>query len=874
MRSGAPAHEAAADLQIARTVLFLSGFAGLGYEMLWTRMLSTVLGHEISAVLAVVAAFFCGCALGSWALDGPVRRSPDPVRWYAWIEVVIGSWSLALSALLPLVVATAAGVIGAEPGALRQWAASFGISFLALAPATIAMGATLPAIERIVTGRNAVGTLYAANTLGAVAGLMATTYALIPALGLAATSWVLAAANLVCAGAALALLRGRARTTAAPAASRPDPAALSSLRLGATAFLAGLLGIGFEVLVTRVLGQVLENTVYSFSSVLGVFLVGTALGAALAGRLTRGQTAAAAVRRLLVATSAACLLGVAILPSADGIYRRVQAAAGGGQAAAIGAEIVVATLVLLLPTMAMGATFSVLAQRAVQGGLGLGRLLAANTLGASLAPALFGVALLPAVGSRTALLLTSAGYLTLVPEWRGRAWRGALAPAALAVLVLAGPGTGRMVTLEPGDRLLDHREGVMATVSVVEDARGERHLKVNDRFQMGGTTSFYSDVREAEIPLLLHSDPRRALFLGLGAGVTFAAAAQHPELEAVGVELLPEVVGVLPRFEKVTGDLSRARNLRIVVADARRFVLATPETFDVVVGDLFHPSRDGAGALYTVEHFEAVRRRLRPGGLYCQWLPLYQLDLDVLRTITRSFRQVFPEGRLHLAHYSLDAPIVGLIGFEGAAPGYAADWLERRAVPAALGARLESIRLASTWDLLGTALAGPPDLAAFAGSGPLNTDDRPVVTYTAPRFAYGSREPAADCLVALIDAFGASGAAVIAAADRGRLGAYIDARNGFVRAGRGIAPTADVHALVRAAREPLLAAVRTSADFSAAYNPLLAMAGRLHDSDPEGARVLLQELDAAQPGRREARDLLAQFAPRGPTAVQERPRSP
>ncbi|MCU0254961.1 MAG: fused MFS/spermidine synthase, partial [Acidobacteria bacterium] len=693
MRSGAPARGAAADLRIARAVLFFSGFAGLGYEMLWTRMLSTALGHEISAVLAVVAAFFCGCALGSWALDGPVRRSLDPVRWYAWIEVVIGVWSVALSALLPLVVATAAGVIGAEPGALRQWAASFGISFLALAPATIAMGATLPAIERIVTGRNAVGTLYAANTLGAVAGLMATTYALIPALGQTATSWVLAAANLVCAGAALALLRGRSRTTAAPAASRPDPAALSSLRLGTTAFLAGLLGIGFEVLVTRVLGQVLENTVYSFSSVLAVFLVGTALGAALAGRLTRGQAAAAAVRRLLVATSAACLLGVAILPSAGGVYRRVQAAAGGGQAAAIGAEIVVATLVLLLPTMAMGATFSVLAQRAVHGGLGLGRLLAANTLGASLAPALFGVALLPAFGSRTALLLTSAGYLTLVPEWRGRAWRGALAPAALAVLVLAGPGTGHMVTLEPGDRLLDHREGVMASVSVVEDARGERHLKVNDRFQMGGTTSFYSDVREAEIPLLLHSDPRRALFLGLGAGVTFAAAAQHPELEAVGVELLPEVVGVLPRFEKVTGDLARAPNLRIVVADARRYVLATPERFDVVVGDLFHPSRDGAGALYTVEHFEAVRRRLRPGGLFCQWLPLYQLDLEVLRTIVRSFRQVFPEARLHLAHYSLEAPIVGLIGFEGDAPAYSADWLESRAQSARWRAQLDAVRL-------------------------------------------------------------------------------------------------------------------------------------------------------------------------------------
>src|SRR5262249_43189186 len=162
------------------------------------------------------------------------------------------------------------------------------------------------------------------------------------------------------------------------------------------------------------------------------------------------------------------------------------------------------------------------------------------------------------------------------------------------------------------------REGAMASVAVLESTNHSRVLKVNNRFQMGGTAARIAEQRHADIPLLLHPDPKRALFIGLGTGITFATAAKYPNLIADGVELLPGVAEAMPLFQ----DDPRAFEnpaLHVHVADGRRFVLITTNRYDVIVGDLFHPAQDGAAFLYTREHFTAVRERLAPRGLFCQW---------------------------------------------------------------------------------------------------------------------------------------------------------------------------------------------------------------------------------------------------------------
>jgi spermidine synthase len=450
-------------------------------------------------------------------------------------------------------------------------------------------------------------------------------------------------------------------------------------------------------------------------------------------------------------------------------------------------------------------------------------------------------------------VLCAAGYLALLPLAGASRYVPALVPAAAAAGLWVGTGPLRIVTLGPGESVLAHVEGVMAAVSIIGDAAGDRHLKVDSHFQ-GGTTSAFSDLRQGHLPLLLHPAPREALYLGLGTAGTFAAAAAHPGLRAEGVELVPEIVPLLHYFQRSTGDLGAAPGLSVVVADARRYVTATPRTFDVVVADLFHPARDGAAALYTREHFRGIRSRLAEGGVFVQWLPLYQLDLETFRTIARTFLDVFPDGSAWLAHFSLRTPIVGLVGAAvpvARSPG----WFASRVTDAGLATALARVRLHDDLGLFGGFLAGGAALRTFCGAGPLNTDDLPRVLFEAPRQAYAGGGEPAERLLALLAGLSADPADVLGPSrddgerrDHARLAAYWRARDLYLRAGVRVRETSDPSALLAQVRAPLLAALRESPEFEPAALPLLAIAERLRAHDRAAADALLEDLRRAIPG--------------------------
>ena len=855
-------------LRLLYLILFLSGFAGLGYEMVWTRMLAVGLGHEIIAVLAVVGAFFCGMALGAWTLDGVVSRSLQPGRWYGLLELGIGFWSLILIRLIPLTNRFAASFIGTDPSLFRHWSVAFVLPFFILLPATFAMGATLPAMERLFSRLRrdgwSVGGLYGANTFGAVAGTMLTTFVIAPQIGFRGTCALLAAANFVC---GFSIFFGPARgETELPPVLAEDVELSSLRRVLVTLFFTGLLGIGYEVLVIRVVSQVLENTVFSFASLLSVYLLGTATGAAMYQGLAPRHQFNLVLTYLLEGIAFFCAIGIALLPRSESIFLWLREATGGGVWGAIMGEIGLAGVLFFLPTLAMGATFSHLAQHARGRAGGVGRALCVNTLGASIAPLLFGVLLLPAIGSKLSLIGLSMGYILLIPSRRWVGWAPAALPLAIAVVLWFQSSGFNLVRLDSGSRIAAHIEGVMAAVTVVEDSRKEFYLKANNKFVMGGTASQFSDRRQGHIPLLLHPGPKRALFLGLGTGATFTASADYPHLEADGVELVPEVIQVLPYFEKATGPLHKYPQLHLHVADARRFVNASRESYDVIVADLFHPARDGAGFLYTVEHFQRIRTLLAPGGIFCQWLPLYQMDLDVLRTIIRTFLHVYPEGTGFLATYSLQTPIVGLIASK-APLVFSPDYFEKRLRDPGLLTKLRLYRLQGPYSLFGCFIAGPKDLTKFAGMGPLNTDDRPLVIFQAPRFAYNENEPPYVRLLTLVDQLNPLPQQILELAgspDGNTIGerftAYWRARDHFLHAGVGVRQTTNIGEMLAQVQKPLLSIIRESPDFEAAYDPLITMAQHLYSIDPKAAENLLTELEVANPQRSEARQLRKYFS--------------
>lgn len=865
---------------MALVLMLASGFAGLGYQIVWTQQTALWLGHEAAAVLAVVAAFFGGLALGALLLSARIERSRHPARWYAACEAFIAAWGLVLALLITPVSSVLLAWTGAQPSAVWQWTVAFVGTFLLLLPATAAMGATLPAMERVLGAwrrqGGALAVLYAGNTLGAVVGVLAAAFWLVPACGLARTALLCVALNATCAVLALVWLAPRAQEptpTATPPPPPPMPATIEAMpptRLLALLMLTGLLGIGYEVLVVRVLSQVAENTVYTFALLLAVYLVGTAMGAAAYQRwLTDTPTPDALRDRLLWVLAIACLLGAASLWSAEAVKAALLQALGPGMAAALAAEALLAGLAFGPPTLLMGVLFSHLSTQARAAGIGFGRSLGVNTLGAAAAPLLFGVLAVPAIGPKWALLSVASGYLLLV-SWR--AWRspgvGLCVVVALAMGVWAPPL--RFVDLPEGGRIISYQEGAMAAVSVVEDAEGVSRLRIDNRQQEGSSSSLLADARQALLPLLLHPAPRRALFLGLGTGMTASSAAEDRQLQVDVVELLPEVIHASAHFTQAFGDGVPNPRLHVMAADARRYVRAGGSAYDLIVSDNFHPARSGSGALYTVEHFRAVQGRLAAGGLYCQWLPLHQLDLDTLRNIVRAFVTVYPGATAMLATHSLDTPVLGLVARQDGGR-FDLRQVQARLRSVALPRPAADFGLADEVAVLGSFIAGPRALARFAGDAVVNTDDHPVVAYRAPRITYAPDSLPRDRLVALLGALSVDAdELVVSPAEAGwpdRLAAYRRARDRFIDLGRGVQPSADVRQMLQQVGEPLLAVLRTSPDFRPAYDPLLRMAGALAGSDAPAARALLGELAQLQPARPEAVDALRALAAPGPSAV-------
>ena len=830
-------------------IVAASGFAGLGYEIVWTRQLSVAFGTEMMAVLGTVAGFFAGLALGAFVLDRPIRRARSPRTVYATLEAVIGLWGLINVWLLPVAGRAIAPLLGTEPAPALLWAVSFALPTLVLLPATAAMGGTLIALERMM--REACGDtrvtagVYGANTAGAVAGTLISTFFLLPALGLSGTLVCLAGVNAACALGSLAL--GSTFVRAIPEADGVPPRKLKGLRLTITLFATGLLGIAFEVLVVRLAAQVMQDTIYTFAGLLAAYLLGTAAGGLFWQKAGR-HALDASLGWLLAGTALACLATAFLTPY---IARIAETAVNVG----IAGELAVAVALFLVPSSAMGALFGLLAQRVRDQRGSLGWAVGINSVGAAMAPLLTAQFIIPAFGAWTALIPVALGYLLLVPLRRAAlVWSAA--PAAAALILWVSP-TPSLTRVPPGGALLAVREGPMVTASVVDDAFGARYLEVNGRFRMGGTNSVRSDYRQAMLPLLLHPAPHRALFLGIGTGATLVGGSQMPGVAVHGVELSREVVELLPWFANPEAPSPAPQ---VTVADARRYVAADTGQYDAIIADLFHPALDGSGALYTTEHFAAVRKRLAPGGVFCQWLPLYQLDLPSLRAIIRGFLEIYPSGSAWLNHYSVRTPMLALIGPRDG--GYLdLDALGARLNNPAVSHVARPIGFESPMDLLGQYLGGPRALSAFAGEGPRNTDDFPFVTFDASSNVRALTGPSWALLLAITRAMRPDPTELLAEPKRnalsGRLAAYWRARNRFLEAGAALPGDPRGPALIQAASSGLLDALRLSAEFDPAYGPLIGMARSLMASDRTAAARLLHEINDAAPSRGEARELLS-----------------
>jgi len=638
---------------------FLSGVSALIYESVWIRWFRVLLGSTTQASAVTLAVFFGGLALGAAWAARRAARSKRPLREYAWIEL-----GVALAALwVPLALNLLEPWYPALRSACGERTGLFLVLEVALAavaalPAAFLLGATLPLLatallgERGELGRGA-SRLYALNTLGAAVGAALGALLLPEWIGVPATYAVALGTSLVVgagawfARAPLAVVEGQPHEPAPAARAAAGPLVLAAA--------SGFAVLAFEVLLIHALGQLYSHCAYSLGLVLLVALVGLALGAALVAR-SAGRIASATLLRASLALTAVL---IALTPWTQARF---------GQGVLLLGALIFVTAGLVFPL-----TFRLAAGGPA--GARLGGLLACNTLGAIAGSLAASHLFLPATGvwrSLGALALVYALATAAVPGgWRARL--AGVLPACVALLfVLLGPLSPWKrpdVRLAPGDTLLALERTPDGIVSVVESADGNRRIKIDDVYQFGGSSEHAVAERTGHLPLLLHPDPRTVAFVGSATGGVAGAAVLHPVERIDLVELIPAVQELGARyFAETNRSVHHDPRTRLVVEDGRNHLRTTATAYDVVVEDCFVPFQPGAASMYTRDHYQEVRARLTERGVFCQWLPVYQLDETNLRIIAATFESVFPGATLWRPHLRPQFPVVGLIGFAGPPP--------------------------------------------------------------------------------------------------------------------------------------------------------------------------------------------------------------
>jgi spermidine synthase len=733
------------------SLFFVSGFGSLVLEVLWLKELRLLFGSTSYAVAVTLSAFFLGLSLGAHVVGRRAHALGNPLRTYALLELGIAASAL-LYFLMLKAYYVAYGPLFGIFGNNRPifLAVKLTLALGVLFPPSFLMGGTWPVLVQHLVRRPAQlgGTgslLYAVNTVGAAAGAFGAGFYLPRFWGFDAS--YLFAVGLSTFVAAIAYLVSRSTGSAPlsdgtrrPIAERgvEEPRPLASRVVWSVAFLSGFVTLSLEVLWTRMFAQVLQNSVYSFSAILVTFLAALSAGAILAHVLSRKSG-----RPLLTLSLLLVLSGVAVAFSPY-VFERLTGAlsyvvAGSGWTGYVRAIFATSAAVMFVPALLVGSVFPYLL-RIIQGGgvspgRAVGRIASVNAVGAVVGPLVSGFLLLDAFGIWASIQLVAYVYLVLaaailmyVPTV-GTVVRsvplGVLVVMVLTQRVIQLP----VVKLGEGERLVQVWQGSDGTVAVVQDG-DNLTLKLDNYYILGDSRSFVAEQMQAYLPLLIHPEPRSVFLLGLGTGITAAAALGQRVERVVATELIPNVVTAARKyFSAYNSGIFRDPRALVVVEDGRNYLLGTRETYDVIISDLFTPWHEGTGNLYTLEHFLTVRSRLREGGVFAQWLPLHQLSLREFLIIARTMAEVFPQLTLWRGDFSAARPIVALIGQS-----------ERRPLdPTTLAANIGELLSPSVSEggndeyMVGLFyIANLTLLRPTLERYPMNTDNRPVIEYLSP----------------------------------------------------------------------------------------------------------------------------------------------
>lgn len=739
-------------------LFFLSGLAGLIHEVIWLRLFSLTFGNTTQAGAVVLGAFMGGLAIGAWTFGKRADATLRPARMYALLEIAV-----AMTAGLLLVGHLGADWIYAKifhvtgSGSFLLFLPRLIISFVLMVVPCALMGGTLPVLVRAAAptpdqSGTRTGILYAINTVGAVCGAVFAGFAAIEYFGVYQTAAIGIALNLLAGIAAFVLFSKDVSPLPIEKPVEIEPNESDTKIQNAALVLAAAAGfsaLALEVMYTRLILFVITYSVYAWSIVLTVFLVGIAAGSAAFARKSKRVTDPLKTGAIALMMSAAGMwFSLIAISRYDGLTRMIWSLFHKQNwDTFVLFEFLLVFCTLFLPTFFSGMAFPFLVRAFVgqenSPGRKVGRFYAFNTLGAIAGSLLAGFVIVPTLGAQSGIFWTAAALYGLAAfhyisgqTHKPRRQLPILIGVILALLGFIIPGNqliSKLLTASrtPGLTVMVE-EDINATVAIY-DTGGFRELAVNG-VQVAGTDLAMrtTQILQGHIPMMIHEAPKNVLTVGFGAGETARITSLYLPDSITSVELCKGVMNAAPYFSGINDNIFQSALFHAEVTDAKNFLRMTDRTYDVIMNDSIHPAYQGNAGLYTLEYFQSAKDRLNPGGVISSWIPLFSLTDESFRMMVNTFHKVFPNSAVLYGHTCLNRHAL-LIGRKDDKPLFPVDRIGRTMIkPLILGSLVE-IGVDEPLDIINFMVVGPKRMDDYLKGAKINTDNHPLLEFDAPK---------------------------------------------------------------------------------------------------------------------------------------------
>ncbi|UCF92061.1 MAG: fused MFS/spermidine synthase [Desulfobacterales bacterium] len=761
-------------------LFFFSGISALVYQVVWFRFFHTVFGITVLAASTVLTAFMAGMAAGSLYFGRLADRLTHPLALFAVLEVGIGLYALCFPSIMGMVTSVYVGlpsVITLDFTALTL--VQFALCVVVLFIPTALMGGTMPALAKalIKTVRYLsydIGSLYSVNNLGAVAGAFWAGFLLLQQLGLRFSILIAATINIGIGLTSLWIWRQTPLAVGSDArmVSRPKFNRILAnagtirvypqniVRVVLVVFaIEGFLSLGYEILWTRVLAATLMvNSVYSYSTIVITFILGLSLGGYIAaGFGDKCKDPVGLFGSVQVAIGIAAYLVLISFKQLPPLFTALPDFFSNSWAGIRIREFLATFVVMLVPTTLMGMTFPLAARIYTHSVKDLGRKIGdigfLDIIGSIAGAFLTGFVLVSAYGLIHSLLMMITGNVIMgilvfllnskVPRTRRMISAPCTAGALLLALAYAPSDlTFTRSTSIPNSKVLYYKEDLAATVVVREfpDGRKRQKLLEIDGINVAGTpmTVLTTQKMQAHLPLLLHPDPKGVLTVGFGSGGSSWSIGRHPVERIECVEIVAALKESMRFFPETNHDVYKDPRLRILIQDGRNYMMMTRQKYDAVLNDSVHPIYQGNANLYTKEYFEFCKQKLETNGIMASWMPVWSLSKNDLKMMLKTFQTVFPHATLWYVPNNINKHLVVI----GTSDKLKIDFkmMEAKFNRAEVRRDLAEIHMQDPYSILSCLLLDEEALKAFSEDALVNTENNPLLEFSAPRAWHLDRE--------------------------------------------------------------------------------------------------------------------------------------